>query len=135
MSGAKSPGRLKSALAVVAGILVVFILSTAVDFLMHGIGVFPGWGRPMSGALFLLATAYRVVFGIAGGYVTARLAPARPMRLALIYGFVGVILSTAGAAGTWNKGPEFGPKWYPLLLIATSFPCAWAGGKLSEKRS
>ncbi|HEY2960869.1 MAG TPA: hypothetical protein VGJ37_00510 [Pyrinomonadaceae bacterium] len=31
---------------------------------------------------------------------------------------------------TWNKGPEFGPGWYPLTLVALSLPLAWIGGKL-----
>ena len=34
------------------------------------------------------------------------------------------------ALATWGRGPEFGPKWYPLLLIAVAIPCGWAGGKL-----
>lgn len=38
--------------------------------------------------------------------------------------------SFAGAMATWNKGPEFGPGWYPLTLVALSLPLAWIGGKL-----
>ncbi len=37
--------------------------------------------------------------------------------------------------GTWDRGPEFGPHWYPLALVATALPCAWAGGLLHRKRS
>jgi hypothetical protein len=84
----------------------------------------------MSDALFLLATAYRTVYAIAGSYVTARLAPSRPMQHALLGGAVGLVLATVGAVATWNKGPEFGPHWYPLALVATALPCAWAGGRL-----
>jgi hypothetical protein len=35
---------------------------------------------------YLLALVYRTVYGILGGYVTARLAPRAPMRHALILG-------------------------------------------------
>ena len=35
---------------------------------------------------------------------------------------------------TWNKGAEFGPHWYPLLLVVVSIPCAWLGGKLFVMR-
>jgi hypothetical protein len=35
---------------------------------------------------------------------------------------------------TWNKGPAFGPHWYPIALVLVSIPCAWIGGKLYEKR-
>jgi hypothetical protein len=39
-------------------------------------------------------------------------------------------MSVVGAAVTWNKGPAFGPHWYPLALIVLAMPRAWAGGKL-----
>ena len=54
----------------------------------------------MSDGLFVLATAYRTVFAIAGCYITARLAPDRPMMHALVLGSVGVVRSTAGAVAT-----------------------------------
>ncbi len=89
----------------------------------------------MSNALWGLATAYRIVFGVLGGYVAARLAPDRPVRHAVILGFVGVVLSLAGAAATWNQGPGFGPKWYPLSLVAIALPSTWAGGLLYDRSS
>jgi hypothetical protein len=81
------------------------------------------------GAL-LLATIYRTVFGVAGSYVTARLAPDRPMGHALAGGVLGLAVSIVGAVVTWNKGPAFGPHWYPLALIVLAMPTAWAGGVL-----
>jgi hypothetical protein len=119
--------------AVVAGFVAVVVLSLGTDAVLHGTGVFPGWGEPMGNALFLLATAYRTVYGIAGGYVAARLAPDRPMTHALILGIVGVVVSMAGAVATWNAGPAFGPRWYPLGLIVIALPTAWAGGKLNGR--
>jgi hypothetical protein len=50
------------------------------------------------------------------------------MMHALISGAIGVVASIAGAAATWNK--NFGPHWYPVALILTALPCAWAGGKI-----
>jgi hypothetical protein len=49
---------------------------------------------------------------------------------ALAGGFVGLVVSTVGAVVTWNRGPAFGPHWYPVALIITAMPCAWAGGRL-----
>ena len=121
---------LRSIAAVFAAVVAVFVLSLGTDVVMHATGIFPPWFQPMAGALFLLALAYRIVYGVAGGYIAARLAPDRPIAHAIALGVVGLVLSTAGAAGTWNRGPEFGPKWYPLALVATALPCAWAGGKL-----
>jgi len=118
--------------AILAGFIFVFIVSLGTDQLLHMTGVFPPWGASMVGydAALLLATAYRIVFGIAGSYITARLAPDRPMQHALLGGFIGLALSILGAAATWNRGPAFGPHWYPLVLVVTVLPTAWAGGKL-----
>ena len=124
---------LRSAGAVVAGLLAVIIITTATDALLHATGIFPPWGQPMSDSLFLLAFAYRIVYGIVGGYITARLAPNKPVNHALLLGVIGFVLSLGGAAATWNRGPEFGPKWYPLALIVIAIPTAWLGGKLVKR--
>ncbi len=116
--------------AVLAGFVAVFVLSLGTDVVMHIAGVFPQLGQPMSDALFVLATLYRTVYCIAGSYMAARLAPNRPMEHALVLGVLGLIVSITGAVVTWNKGPAFGPHWYPLALIVTAIPCAWVGGRL-----
>jgi hypothetical protein len=54
------------------------------------------------------------------------------MQHALVGGVVGLVVSTVGAVVTWNKGPVFGPHWYPLALIVLAMPTAWAGGRLRE---
>ena len=123
---------LRSIGALLAGFLTIVISHTCTDAVLHATGVFPPLGQPMSDALFLLATAYRAVFSVVGCYVTARLAPDRPMRHALALGVVGFVLSIAGAVATWNSGPAFGPRWYPLALVVTAIPCAWLGGKLGS---
>jgi len=128
------PSKGKSVWAVVAGLLVIVILSTGIDAIMHAMRVFPPIGQAMSDGMFAWATAYRVIISIFGCYVTARLAPSRPMTHALWLGVVGVVISGIGAIVTWNKGPAFGPHWYPIVLILVSIPCAWIGGKIYEKQ-
>ena len=66
--------------AVLAGFALTFVLSVLGDGVMHASGIFPPFGQPMATSLFVLATLYRTVFTVAGGYLTARLAPGRPMR-------------------------------------------------------
>ena len=44
-------------------------------------GIYPPMGEIMSDRLFVLSTAYRIVYGIIGCCVTARLAPDRPMQI------------------------------------------------------
>lgn len=117
-------------MAVTAGIVAGVLPTLITDAALHATHVFPPLGQSMSDRLFVLATAYRIVFSIFGSYVIARLAPNRPMRHALIGGIIGLILSTIGAAATWNHVPSLGPHWYPIALIVTALPCAWLGGKV-----
>src|SRR6058998_1491762 len=72
--------RWRSVGAVVAGFVVVFVLSVGTDQVLHVLKVYPPWGEPMAGALYVMATAYRIVYTILGGYITARLAPDAPVR-------------------------------------------------------
>jgi hypothetical protein len=123
----------RSVLAVLVGMVVAIALTLATDELLHRIGVFPPWGASMVGfdGALLLATVYRTVYGVLGSYLTARLAPSRPMGHAMVGGAIGLAVSILGAAVTWNKGPAFGPHWYPLALVVLALPTAWVGGKLS----
>lgn len=135
MNEANPPRRiLPSVGAVLAGFLVTFVLSVATDAALHAAVVYPPLGQRMSDPLFLLATAYRAVYTIAGGWVTARLAPHRPMRHALVLGAIGLVAATAGLVATWGR-PELGPRWYPIAIVAMALPCVWAGAKLREWQS
>jgi hypothetical protein len=125
----QSPRRIgRSIGAVLAGMLAVVILSLGTDLALHAAGIFPALGDRMSDNLFVLATVYRTIYAVLGGYITARLAPNRPMQHALLNGLIGVALSTLGAVVTWNRA--LGPHWYPLALVVTALPTAWLGGKL-----
>ena len=124
----------RSAGAIVLGFVVVAVLSLGTDQLLHIARVYPPWGQAMTDALFALATVYRIFYGVIGSYVTARFAPDRPMRHALAGALLGMVLSSIGAIATWNRGPAFGPHWYPLALIITALPCAWVGGRIRERQ-
>ena len=99
----------KSIWAVVAGVLVIIVVTTVVDIVLHVIGVFPPMGQPINDALALLATCYRVVISVGGAWLTARLAPERPMKHSMILGAVGTVLGLVGVVATWNLG--LGPRW------------------------
>ena len=118
--------------AVLAGLLTIVVLDNLIDVIMHSTGVYPPLGQPMTDSLFLFALAYRTVDAIIGAYVTASLAPSRPLRHALSLGGVGVVLSSLGVVATLAAGPELGPLWYPLTLMAICLPCTWIGGKLVQ---
>jgi len=124
------PRRLRSAGAVAAGFISIFGVTTGVDVVFHATGVFPPLGSPpMSDALFALAFGYRIVIGIAGSWLAARLAPRRPLQHALALGAIGLLFSIAGAIAMW----EASRAWYPIALAASALPCAWLGGRLAER--
>lgn len=131
--------RLHLAGIVVAALVANAVVTTATDQILHIVGVYPPWGVPMTEVGDnLLALAYRMVYGIVGGYFAAALAPRRAapdaaMRAALAYGVVGFVLS---AIGGWVAVTRYdtGPAWYPVLLAAVALPVAWLGGALHRRR-
>jgi hypothetical protein len=117
----------KSIVAVVAGFLTVVILSTVTDFALESAGFFPPIGQGIfSTSLLLIAFAYRSLYTVVGGFVTARLAPNRPMRHAIILGIVGIVAGGIGVVAGWNLSAH----WYPIALVIGALPCSWLGGKL-----
>jgi len=123
----------KSIWSVVAGVLFIITVTTLVDILLHAARVFPPIDQPIDNALALLATSYRVVISIGGAWLTARLAPARPMKHAMILGVVGVVLGAVGILATWNLG--LGPRWYPIAIALLAIPQCWIGGRIHERRA
>ncbi len=122
---------IRGILAVFAGLIFIAATSTGIDAVLHATGVLPR-GPLFDTGLLLLAAAYRSILSVIGCYITARLAPDRPLKHALALGVVGMILSAAGmVVGIKMK---LGPVWYPLALVAASLPCAWLGGRLFELR-
>ena len=123
----------RSILAIVVGVLFIIIVTTLVDFAFHAAGVYPPIDQPISDGLAVLATIYRVIISIAGAWITARLAPQKPMKHAIILGIVGVALGLVGVVATWNL--ELGPRWYPIALVVLAIPQCWVGGRLYEMQT
>jgi uncharacterized membrane protein len=123
----------KSVWAVAAGVIIIIVVSTLVDIVLHVTGVFPPMNQPIDDKLSLLATAYRILISIGGAWVTARLAPDQPMKHAMVLGYVGVVLGLVGVVATWNRG--LGPRWYPIALVVLAIPQCWVGGRIYEMQS
>lgn len=115
--------------AVFGGLLTVFAVTTVTDVALHALDIFPAWGQDMSSGLYALAAAYRLVFGILGGYVTARLAPDRPVVHAVALGSVGFAIGVLGSVMMCGTGPL----WYPLAVIAMAIPTSWFGGLWADR--
>lgn len=120
----------KSTGAVAAGVGFIIIVTTLVDLALHAARVFPPMDQPIGDGLALLASSYRLVISIVGAWLTARLAPDRPLRHAMILGYVGTVLGLVGVVATWNLA--LGPRWYPISLAVLAIPQCWLGGRLYE---
>jgi len=119
--------------AFAAAIVANVVLSLGTDQVFHVLGVYPPWGQPMYDAsLNALALVYRIVFGVASGYLVARLAPRAPMRHAAVLGVIAVALSTMGAVATITQY-DLGPDWYPIALVVSAFPCVWLGAVIRRR--
>lgn len=131
MTATPSPHRWpRSIVAVFAGLITIVALSIVTDLILHRTGVFPLPGQPMTNGLWLLAACYRAAYGVAACYLTARLAPGRPTLHAIVLGAIGTALGTVGTVATWDRGPGFGPHWYPIAVALMPLPCAWLGAAL-----
>ena len=117
---------LKSIGAVVGGFLVVAVFSVATDKVLEKTGVLPPEDHPelTTDGLLAVATAYRTLYTILGGWLTARLAPAKPMAHAIWLGGLGMLVGTAGVVAFWS----YGHHWYPIALVVEAIPCTWLGG-------
>ena len=124
----------RSVIALLAGMFAAIALTLATDALLRGLRVFPPLGTRVPDQLLLLATGYRTLYGVAASYLTAYLAPYRPIAHAMIGGAIGFAASLAGAIATWNAGPAFGPHWYPIALVVLALPQAWLGGWLRSRQ-
>jgi hypothetical protein len=130
---------LKSILAVLAGAVFIYITHTGTDFILESLGIFPpppnraGPGQRFD-VTWMVATAltYRIIFQIAGGYLTAKLAPTRPILHSLILGVIGLVLSTTAAIVVIPL--NWGPAWYPIALAVSAVPSVWFGGWLASKK-
>ncbi len=122
----------KLVLAIVAAILINFILASAIDHGFHVAGIYPPYGEPMmDNGLMALAFSYRVVITIFAAYITAMIAKEKAKTAIYFSGILGTLLWLAGAIAMW----DFGPAWYHIVGISSALPLAITGWKLYEWRS
>jgi hypothetical protein len=124
-----------SVVAVLAGLFANAILSSATDMILVAARVFPPlheFGNPayFSDSMLLLALLYRTAFGVFGCYLTARLAPRRPMTHSLALAGIGFAIGTVGAMATWGIWQS----WYSLAIIAVTLPSGWLGARIAQSR-
>lgn len=125
---------LKSIGAVIGGFLTVAVLSTVTDAILENTGVFPSAQYQLENGspvwLLLTALAYRSLYAVLGGLVTAKLAPDNSTKLVKILAVLGTIGGVVGIFAGW----QYGNQWYPIALAVTAFPLVMWGGKLAVKK-
>src|SRR5688500_2473726 len=93
--------------AILAGFVFIGVLSFGADALLRQAmpGFFTADGYAGSTAVLLLIMSYVAIFAIAGCYLTARLAPNRPMWHALVLGLLGLFFNIGGTIVMWESAP------------------------------
>ena len=121
----------RSVFAVIVGFGLIVMTHTGTDEIVHSTGIIPR-GVMWNPWHNLLALTYRCLFTVAGGFVTAWLAPRARMRHVVILAVIGTFGAIAGVMVSWNM--NLGPRWYPIALAVTAFPAVWLGGWLYLRR-
>src|SRR4051812_2128774 len=123
---------IRSIAAVLAGIIFIFLTHSGMDLILESLGIFTSPHEDFHTTwIVLTALGYRTLLSIAAGYLTARLAPSRPMVHALALGFIGLFFCIAAAVVVIPM--NISPAWYPIALALLAVPCGWLGGKLAER--
>jgi hypothetical protein len=114
---------MRRVLAIIAGFLTTVVLAVATDVVM--MVVFSS-SHPLR--LRVAGLVYTLVYAAVGGYVTARIAKARPMTAVLILAGIAFAISFATLlkAGTISQWPNIAS----LVLLV---PCTLVGGFAAKR--
>jgi hypothetical protein len=121
----------RSILAIVVGFVLTGALNVGANALFAAVApeLAPRPGTPTTNTgVLLVVSAYVAFFGILGCYVTARLAPSRPMLHALIMGGLALAMILATTISAWNDAPV----WFNVYNLLAVMPYAWIGGRIRE---
>jgi len=110
--------------------IIVAVLSTAVDHVLHVTGIYPPYGEPFfDTGLLTLSSAYRFLFQVFGAWVAARIAKEHASKALWTMGIIGAILWMAGTLAM----PDMAPLWYGIVGAILSIPSALLGGKFVKQ--
>ena len=120
---------LRSALAVLAGLVVILITSFGIEavanpLLVKVLGLPNEAALPHNMGVWAITFTYTFVCVIAGGWVTARLAPKLRERHALALGVIQSLLTIPAMLAFPAQAPLLGWIFGMILVI----PAAWFGG-------
>ncbi len=113
--------------AILAGFITVAGLSTITDLLVSYSHAFPPIN---STGMLVFELGYRILFAIAGGYITAWLSPENKMKSVWMLAGLGQLAGLAGIYIGWSLTQH----WYPVALAVTAIPPVWLGGWLRTRK-
>ena len=122
----------RSILAIVVGFVLTGALNVGTNTVLSRVApeMVPPPGTPNTNtAALLVICGYVALFGVLGCYVTARLAPSRPLLHALIMGAIALAMSIPVTISVWNDTPA----WFNVYNLLAVMPYAWLGGTLRER--
>ena len=126
------PQWLRSILAIVAGFLLIGLLSIGTDGVVHSIrpDIFGPNNSTSNVPYLVIAIIYVGVYATFGCWLAATLAGRRPMLHALILGALGLIFNLAAVGAMWSLFPH----WYTVVSLLLVMPYAWLGGRIRERQ-
>ena len=122
----------KSVWPIIAGFLLLAVLSVGADMILRG--CFPkafGPSEAPMGALASVVTIfYASAFGVLSSYLTAALAPNRPVTHALALGAIVFLFALGGLISSWHRAPA----WFNFGFLVVVFASAWLGGVIRARQ-
>lgn len=121
----------RSIVAVAVGFVLTGALNVATNHMLSTVmpDVVPAGGPVTDPTALVLISVYVAAFGIVGCYVTARLAPSRPMLHALVVGGLALAMSIPVAIQNWADAPA----WFNVYNLLAVMPYAYIGGWMREQ--
>jgi hypothetical protein len=122
----------KSVWPIIAGFFLLAALSVGADMVLRGFfpKMFGPSEAPQSTLASFVAIFYAALSGALSSYLTARLAPSRPVTHALALGAIIFLFAVGGLVGWWQRASE----WFNFAFLAMVFPSAWFGGLLRARK-
>jgi hypothetical protein len=122
----------KSVWPIIAGFLLLAVLSVCADMILRSF--FPKAFGTVEAPLGVLASVvtifYASAFGVVSSYLTATLAPGRPVMHALALGGIAFLFALGGLVGSWQRAPA----WFNVGFLAMVIASAWLGGIIRARQ-
>jgi hypothetical protein len=122
----------RSILAIVVGFVLTAVLNVGTNAVLAKAApdLIPTGAPVTDPAALVLVCVYVAAFGILGCYVTARLAPSRPLFHALLLGGIALAMSIPVTIMAWNDTPA----WFNVYNLLAVMPYAYVGGRIRERQ-